>query len=201
MASTPKPDIEQALAGLSSGRDEDVDHAIAAMYATVYAFGMKVCGNSFDAEDTAQETLTRLARSLHRFTNARALVVWLYKVAKSQCLMSRRQSKFAPKQMLSLEELMPAPSSNGLAGEARWAITPEELAMNSELRERLEKAVLGLPKAYRLVLVLRDMEQLDTKEVAEVAGISESAVKVRLHRARAFLRNQLDGWLRQRKQP
>jgi RNA polymerase sigma-70 factor (ECF subfamily) len=161
---------------------------------------MKVCGVREDAEDTAQETLIRLARQLKEFPDARALAVWLYKVAKTQCLMSRRKSKFAPAQMLSLDALMPKEHGPAAPAVKSWKITPEEIVLNKELRSKLEDAVLALPKPYRLVLILRDMEQLDTKEVAEVMGISEETTKMRLHRARVFLRNALAGYV-QRAQP
>src|SRR3990172_12902374 len=100
--------VEQALAILDTGDPKAVNRAIESLQNTVFSFGMKVCGNPADAEDTAQETLIRLARSIKDFPDARALAVWLYKVAKSQCLMSRRKSKFAPAQMLSLDALMPS---------------------------------------------------------------------------------------------
>jgi RNA polymerase sigma-70 factor (ECF subfamily) len=157
---------------------------------------MKVCGSHEDAQDTAQETLIRLARQLREFPDSRALAVWLYKVAKTQCLMSRRKSKFAPAQMLSLDDLMPKDSALSREGIKSWQITPEETVLNQELRGRLEHAILALPKHYRLVLILRDMEQLDTREVAEVMGISEVTVKMRLHRARVFVRNALTGYVR-----
>jgi RNA polymerase sigma-70 factor (ECF subfamily) len=115
---------------------------------------MKVCGVPEDAEDTAQETLIRLARQLKEFPDARALAVWLYKVAKTQCLMSRRKSKFALAQMLSLDALMPKQSGGGAPDVKSWEITPEEIALNKELRSKLEDAILALPKTYRLVLIL-----------------------------------------------
>src|SRR5208337_4917964 len=152
--------VEQALANLKSGNPEDVERALETLQEVVYGFGMKVCGVREDAEDTAQETLIRLARQLKEFPDARALAVWLYKVAKTQCLMSRRKSKFAPAQMLSLDALMPKQSAAALAGTKSWQITPEEMVLNQELRGRLEDAILALPKHYRLVLILRDMEQL-----------------------------------------
>ena len=74
-------------------------------------------------------------------------------------------------------------------------ITPEEIVLNKELRSKLEAAVLTLPKHYRMVLILRDMEQLDTREVAKVMGITEETTKMRLHRARVFLRNALAGYV------
>jgi RNA polymerase sigma-70 factor (ECF subfamily) len=192
--------VEQALANLKSGNPEDVEQALETLQEVVYGFGMKVCGVREDAEDTAQETLIRLARQLKEFPDARALAVWLYKVAKTQCLMSRRKSKFAPAQMLSLDALMPKESGPAAPATKSWEITPEEILLNKELRSKLKDAVLALPKPYRLVLILRDMEQLDTREVAKVMGISEETTKMRLHRARVFLRNALAGYV-QRAQP
>lgn len=188
--------VEHALEILKTGEPQAVEQAIETLQSAVYAFGMKVCGHPEDAEDTTQETLIRLARSLKDFPNARALAVWLYKVAKSQCLMSRRKSKFAPAQMLSLDELMPDRMEAASPLMKSWAVSPEQLVLREESRARLEQAVLALPKHYRLVLILRDMEQLDTKEVAEVLEISEDTVKMRLHRARVFVRNDLEKGLR-----
>jgi len=188
--------VEQALTRLKSGKPEDVERALETLQEIVYGFGMKLCGVREDAEDTAQETLLRLARQLKDFPNARALAVWLYKVARSQCLMSRRKSKFAPAQMLSLDELMPKESGAAVPAIQAWKITPEEIVLNKELRGKLEDAVLSLPPHYRLVLILRDMEQLDTREVAQVMGISEETAKMRLHRARVSLRNALAGYVR-----
>lgn len=183
--------IEQVIKGLQSGNRRDAERALETLQGVVYGFGMKVCGSHEDAEDTAQETLIRLARQLRSFPDARALAVWLYKVAKSQCLMSRRTSKFAPAHMLSLDELMPKDSITSPEGTESWQITPEEIVLKQELRRQLEDAILALPKHYRLVLILRDMEQLDTREVAQVMGISEDTTKMRLHRARVFVRNAL----------
>ncbi len=185
-------EVEQALEILKSGEPRALDRAVETLQSAVYSFGMKVCGNPHDAEDTAQETLVRLARSLKQFPDARALAVWLYKVAKTQCLMSRRQSKFAPAQMLSLDELMPERDESKGATPKSWAITPEEIVLHRESKNQLERAILALPKPYRLVLILRDMEELNTKEVAEVMEITEDTVKMRLHRARVFVRNELE---------
>ncbi len=187
--------IEQALEILKSGNRQDAERALETLQGVVYGFGMKVCGSHEDAQDTAQETLIRLARQLREFPDARALAVWLYMVAKTQCLMSRRKSKFAPAQMLSLDDLMPKEPNLLAAGTKSWLINPEEIVLKEELRSRLEAAILALPKHYRLVLILRDMEQLDTREVAEVMGVSEETTKMRLHRARVYVRNALAGYV------
>jgi RNA polymerase sigma-70 factor, ECF subfamily len=177
MSETNPTRLDRALNWLQSGELSSVERAIDVLQGLVFSFGMKVCGDPADAEDIAQETLLRLARSLKKFPSARAFSVWLYKVAKSQCLMSRRKSKFAPERMLPLDELIPQPNRDGDPEAKSWAITPEEALLQGEFRERLENAIRSLPKPYRLVLILRDMEQLDTREVADVIGISEDTSK------------------------
>ena len=94
--------------GLIQRKDsKSLEEALALLQKTIFSFSMKVCGQRQDAEDTMQEVLLKSVPNLPRFDNAKALMVWLYKVAKNRCLMSRRRSKYAPKEDLSLDELMP----------------------------------------------------------------------------------------------
>ncbi len=102
-----RPELERAVAELKTGSPEALDRALNLLQQTVFSFSMKVCGHREDAEDTAQETLLRTAPHLPQFESPQALAVWLYKVARSRCLMSRRRSKFAPHPHLSLEEVLP----------------------------------------------------------------------------------------------
>lgn len=136
-----------------------------------------------------QEVLGRSFPVLRKFDNPKALLVWLYKVAKTRCLMSRRRSKFAPREELSLEELMPNRSELESLGSEN--INPEAFAIRSEEAGRLRAAIQKLPPQYRIVLVLRDMEGLTDEEVGEITGLREGTVRVRLHRARLFVRKEL----------
>src|ERR1700690_1423166 len=102
-----RPEIEQAVQLLQRGDDAALEQALALLQNTVFSFSMRVCGQREDAEDTMQEVLLKSVPHLPKFDSPKALVVWLYKVAKNRCLMNRRRSKFAPKQDISLEELMP----------------------------------------------------------------------------------------------
>src|ERR1700674_4818352 len=86
---------------------KSLEEALALLQKTVFSFSMKVCGQRQDAEDTMQEELLKSVPNLPKFDNPKALMVWLYRVAKNHCLMSRRRSKYAPKEDLSLDELMP----------------------------------------------------------------------------------------------
>ena len=165
-----RAEVIQAVETLRQNHPDSVERALEQLQGTVFSFSMKLCGNREDAEDTTQETLLQAVPYLQRFDRPEALTLWLYKVAKSRCLMSRRKSKFAPSVQLSLEELMQT---------------------RREPRQRLQQAVLQLPLSHRLVIVLHDMEGLSTKETAALLGIREGTVRVRLHRARLFVQSEL----------
>jgi RNA polymerase sigma-70 factor (ECF subfamily) len=157
---------------------------------TVFSFSMKVCGQREDAEDTMQEVLVKSLPQLAKFESPRALLVWLYKVAKNRCLMTRRRSRFAPEPDLSLDGLMPDRYQlDRFAKEG--PLNPESLAIRSQEARRLREVIQKLPPQYRIVLVLRDMEGLTDEEVGEVTGVRPGTVRVRLHRARLFVRKAL----------
>lgn len=185
-----RADVEKAVALLQRGDDASLEQALGLLQNTVFSFSMRVCGHREDAEDTMQEVLLKSVPQLPKFDSPKALVVWLYKVAKSRCLMSRRKSKFAPAHELSLDELMPDRKElDQLSADGR--INPESFAIRSEQATRLRGAVQKLPPQYRIVLVLRDMEGLTDDEVAEITGLRPGTVRVRLHRARLFVRKEL----------
>jgi RNA polymerase sigma-70 factor (ECF subfamily) len=185
-----RADVIQAVETLQRDQPGGLERALGLLQQTVFSFSMKVCGHRQDAEDTMQETLLKAASYLRRFENPQALAVWLYKVAKNHCLMSRRRSKYAPKENLSLEQLMPDRKELESLADAS-ATAPEKALLGGEIRERLQQAIRRLPPGYRLVLVLHDMEDLSTQEIAQVMRLREGTVRVRLHRARVFLRNEL----------
>ncbi len=185
-----RPEIEQAVQLIQSKDPKSLEDALALLQNTVFSFSMKVCGQRQDAEDTMQEVLLKSVPNLPKFDSPRALMVWLYKVAKTRCLMSRRKSKFAPKEALSLEELMPDRRElEKLSGQADG--TPETALMRRENAKRLREAVRKLPPEYRLILVLHDMEELSDADIAEITGLRAGTIRVRLHRARLFVRKEL----------
>ncbi len=185
-----RSDIEQAVTLLKSGDSGALEKAIGLLQSSVFAFGMRVCGQRQDAEDTMQEVLLKALPYLPRFDNSKALATWLYKVAKNRCLMNRRKSKFAPKEELSLDELMPDREElRGLDGQT--SINPEGAAIHGEQAQRLRDAIRNLPPHHRIVLVLRDMEGFTDEEVSEITGLRPGTIRVRLHRARLFVRREL----------
>ncbi len=181
--------VEQALALIRDRRPDSIDQALALLQNTVYSFSMKVCGHPQDAEDTMQEVLLKAIPHLSNFDNPRALAVWLYKVARNRCLSNRRGEKNSAQKNISLNELMP--DGRELAELLSKAPGPELAALNRESAEHLKQAVLAVPPAYRMVLVLHDMEELSTAEVAQITGLREGTVRVRLHRARLLVRRHL----------
>ena len=185
-----RKEIEQAMSLLEKHDPHALEQALELLQGTVFSFSMQVCGQRQDAEDTMQDVLVKSLPYLSKFESPRALLVWLYKVAKNRCLMSRRKSKFAPKQNLSLDALMPDRQElASLAGEA--PVNPESLAIRSQQARRLREVIQQLPPQYRIVLVLRDMEGLTDDEVGDITGLRPGNVRVRLHRARLFVRQKL----------
>jgi RNA polymerase sigma-70 factor (ECF subfamily) len=185
-----RPEIEQVVQLIQRKDPKSLEEALALLQNTVFSFSMKVCGQRQDAEDTMQEVLLKSVPNLPKFDNPKALMVWLYKVAKTRCLMSRRRSKFAPKEALSLEELMPDRRElQKLSGNPDG--TPETSLLRRENAKRLREAVQKLPVEYRLILVLHDMEELSDGDVAEITGLRLGTIRVRLHRARLFVRKEL----------
>jgi RNA polymerase sigma-70 factor (ECF subfamily) len=182
--------MKEALDLIHENRPESVERALALLQNTVYSFSMKVCGHPEDAEDTMQEVLLKLLPYLQKFENPQALSVWLYKVARNRCLMNRRGAKKARNRHVSLDDLMPSEFELGQLLKSTGP-NPEVNVLRDETRKRLRDALLKVPPLYRMVLVLHDMEGLSTSEVARVIGIREGTVRVRLHRARLLLRQEL----------
>ncbi|MBU1183145.1 MAG: sigma-70 family RNA polymerase sigma factor [Proteobacteria bacterium] len=157
----------------------------------LYNFGLKVCGETRDAEDMVQETFLNVYRYLADFRSESKFKNWLYRIAASVCIKKRRKSKFAPQKEISLEDFIPENKDNIPDSLPSWASKPLEKVLNDELSKNIRKAILLLPEKYRVVLVLRDIEGFDTEETAQILNIKPSSVKVRLHRARLFLKEKL----------
>ncbi len=182
--------LEQALELIRENQPGSLDRALTLLQNTVYSFSMKVCGHPQDAEDTMQDVLLKLLPYLPKFESPQALSVWLYKVARNRCISQHRRAASAPARNLSLDELMP--HSLELQELLNGGVpNPEAALLNSESAEHLKQAVLSVPAQYRMVLVLHDMEDLSTAEVARIMRLREGTVRVRLHRARLFVRQRL----------
>lgn len=169
----------------------------------IVAFARRACGDGSDAEDIAQETFLRAFRSFDQLEDSGHARAWLFTIARRVCQRLHRKKSGEPRHFESLEpltELWPRPG----------ATVPDALSLvdeafdsrtRSEARERVEAAISNLPQPFRAVLVLADVAELSTPEIAAVLGLKEATVKTRIHRARLRVRAALAEALPQRPAP
>ena len=185
-----RPELIQATDLLRLNTPAAVEEAIGLLQNTVYSFSMKVCGHPEDAEDTMQEVLFRSIGHLTKLHTPQELAVWLYTVTRNRCWRMRRKPASAPEHMLSLDELMPTDDELGLllkdAGEG-----PEGNLLHTEQHHLLHQAILRIPAPLRIVLVLHDIEELTTEQVAQILDLQQGTVRIRLHRARLSVRKEM----------
>jgi RNA polymerase sigma-70 factor (ECF subfamily) len=185
-----RPELIQAAELLRRNTPEAVEEAIGLLQNAVYSFSMKVCGHPEDAEDTMQEVLSRSLGHLAKIQDPQALAVWLYTVSRNRCWRMRRKGASAARDTVSLDELMPGAAELGrLLQDA--AEGPEANLLHAEQHHLLHQAVLRIPVQLRIVLVLHDMEELTTEQVAQILDLQPGTVRVRLHRARLSVRKEM----------
>jgi len=179
--------------GLMTGDSGAFDRFVDAYHTKLFRYAFTMCGHREDAEEVSQETLLKAFENLGQLREPERFRPWLFRIAKNACLMKRRKSLFAPAAELSLDEVRPSKSGDGLKLEIPdWSAMPDDAAANSELHWALEMAIRQLPEQYRAVFLLRDVEGLSTAEAAQALELGEDAIKQRLHRARLALRKSLD---------
>lgn len=154
---------------------------------TVYNFAFKICRDKERAEHTMQETFLSMVKSIKQFSGKSKLSTWLYTVVSNHCLMMARSNKKHLHASLDDEDTLIDEKNI-----TDWKISPDKITENSELKDILDKAINKLPPDYRVVFMLRDIKGFSTEETGKAINLSVPAVKSRLHRARAFLRNELN---------
>jgi RNA polymerase sigma-70 factor (ECF subfamily) len=157
----------------------------------IFRFANRLCGHADDAKDLVQETFLNAYRGLKDFRGDASVSTWVYTIATHACIRMRRKRKGEPNHELSLEEFIPTSEGEFRLQLPAGGLSPQQALENKQLRRALNGAIQKLPKKYRLVLVLRDMEGLTAREVGSIMGLNERAVKSRLHRARLFVRKEL----------
>lgn len=145
-----------------------------------------------DAADAVQDAFLSAFRSIHQFAGGSKLSTWLHRIVVNACLTKIRAARSKP--TTSIENLLPTFDDSGHHANRVpvWSEIPAHRLHASELRDRVRACIDDLPETYRTVLILRDMEGLDTDQTATELDISPAAVKVRLHRARQALKTLLD---------
>jgi RNA polymerase sigma-70 factor (ECF subfamily) len=201
MPTGPKPrkirdaDFE-LIREINSGQKDRSAELIQKYEQRLYNFGLRMCRDVQDAEDLVQDTFLNVFRYLDAFRFETKFKNWLYRIATTSCIKKRRRSKFAPDKELSLEDLLPGDDNDVPDQDAAWLSIPLEQLLNEELSLFIHQAIGDIPEKYRVVVVLRDMEGFSTEETAQILNLTPANVKVRLHRARLFLREKLKGYFR-----
>lgn len=188
---------EPAIVGrLQSGDDDAFELVVRAYSPRLLAVARRLVGNDEEAQDALQDALLSAARNIGSFAGDAKLSTWLHRVTVNASLMRLRTRRRRPE--MSIDSLLPIFMDDGhqVDPPARWKELPSDGALQAEARDRIREAIDTLPENYRTVLVLRDIEGLDTAETAAVLGVSDNAVKTRLHRARQALRSLLDPLVR-----
>lgn len=157
----------------------------------VYRLAVGMTKSPTEAEEVVQDAFLSLFRNLGTFRGDSTPSTWIYRIATNAALMRLRTKRRKP--LLSVEDIDPVQRPQGSIWPAgAWSRRPEEVVLDRELRERIEQAITELPEKYSIVLLLRDVEGLSNSEVAEMIGLTIPTVKARLHRARIFVRNELE---------
>lgn len=197
MAQHP-PDIE-LIEALRRGDTGAAERFLQAYQERIFAFGMMVCGHREDAEDIAQESLLSALHSVAQLRSPEAFHVWLFRIVRNACYRQRRVSRHAAQAPVPLDEVPEtAMLAEAATDEASW---PEQMLLREETRRVVQEAIARLPAQDRLIVLLRDFENLSTEEVAKIMDLGLSATKMRLQRARQKLRRELEPYLRSRTAP
>lgn len=196
MPQNGKPEIKkdedyELVQAINAGRADRFEELINRYEQKIYNFSLRMCNDVQDAEDMVQETFLNVFKYLKSFRYETKLKNWIYRIAASACIKRRRKSKFAPEKELSLDEFMPGEGEGGPREIPDWANVPLDRLLDEELASIVKAGIDSLPDKYRMILMLRDIEGFSTAEAAQILDLTESNVKVRLHRARLYLRDRL----------
>jgi RNA polymerase sigma-70 factor, ECF subfamily len=175
---------------LKAGDEEAFERLVREHAGRLLAVARRLLRDPRDAEEVVQEAFTSAFRSLKTFRAECRLSTWLHRIVVNQALMRLRARRRRPE--VALDRLLPvfAPDGHRLAQTAEPS--PELALTSSETRRMVRAAIDQLPDAYRTVLLLRDIEEMDNQAVAAQLGITPNAAKIRLHRARQALVTLLD---------
>ena len=163
----------------------------------IYATALRITRNHHDSEEVLQEVLLLLAKKIDTFRSDSKFSTWLYRVTLNTCY-SRVRTESKHTKDISLDDYAPYDKNGSLGGKVKlkeWSNNPYLILYRKEALEIVENAIADLPEKYRVVIILKDIEQLSQDEISDILGISVGAVKSRLHRARLFVRDKISDYL------
>lgn len=188
-----RPLVEQAKAGDFAA----MESLLVKYERQVFGVARRIVQKHQDAEEVTQQTFLSVIEHLDKFREESLFRTWLLRIATNHALALLRKQKVRAASPLNDGDSDDGDSDDAYDGIphpeyiAAWRETPEELAVRRETRQHIDEALATLNEKYRAVFVLRDIEELSTRETADILGITQEAVKVRLLRARLMLRERL----------
>jgi RNA polymerase sigma-70 factor (ECF subfamily) len=193
MIETTTPQLSLEL--LRTGDRAEFARLVEAYYTPIYRLGLKMLGDSADAEDVLQNTFLKALQHLPDFEGRSSLSTWLYRIAANEALMMLRKRR----PTIPLDE-NPDDTDDGFMPTqfTDWCCLPEQEFLTDESKHHLDEAIQRLPETLKVVFLLRDIEGLSIRETSEALGLSETAVKTRLLRARLHLRESLSTYYGER---
>lgn len=185
-------DDAELLSGLRGGDNDAYEHLVRTYSPRLMAVAKRFLRDEQDAADALQDAFINAFRNLDKFNEQARLSTWLHRIVVNASLTKLR--KAGRRSEVSIDGLLPAFTADGHLASANpaWGVTPDEIAQDRERKGWVREQIERLPDDYRDIILLRDIEEMDTAETAELLGISTGAVKTRLHRARQALKALLE---------
>ena len=182
----------ELVAQAQGGKLEAFEELVRRHTQLIYRTLMAILGNAIDAQDAMQDTLLSAFKHISGFQGRAKFSTWLVSIARNTALQRLRSRK----NVESLDEGEYEEDRDFRPRQVRaWQDNPEQCHSKSEMRQLVERGLLQLPAKYRVVVVLRDIEQLSADDVARQLGLSVPAVKTRLLRGRLMLREWLSQYV------
>jgi RNA polymerase sigma-70 factor (ECF subfamily) len=187
----------ELLAGLQAGDDAAYARLVRTHAGRMLAVARRMLRDEDAAEDVVQDAFISAFKAIDRFKGDSKLSTWLHRIVVNAALMRIRAR--SRRSESSIEDLLPRFLEDGhhVVSPEEWKHSAHELLEREATRGKVRELIDQLPDDYRTVLVMRDIEELDTRETAELLGITPNAAKIRLHRARLALRELLDPHMRE----
>jgi RNA polymerase sigma-70 factor, ECF subfamily len=184
---TEPPALDPLVARLKAGDDDAFAEVVRTLGGRMLAVARRFMKDDDAARDVVQDAFLSAHRGIQRFDGQAQLSTWLHRIVVNAALMRLRARQRRPEQ--SIEPLLPVFQEDGHHVEpvVSWAESGDRVLERRETQRLVRAAIADLPESHRVVLMMRDIEDLSTRDAAEMLGITENAVKLRLHRARQAL--------------
>ena len=193
---THDPASATLITGLQSGDPSAFETLLRDYGPRLLRLARRILINEEDARDALQDAFVSVYRSIGKFEATSSLSTWLHRIVVNSALMKLRTKKRKPEE--DIEHYLPRFAEDGhqIEPSTPWTESADSILEREELRTAVRAAIAQLPETYRIVLQLRDIEEMSTAETADLLGTTSNIVKIRLHRARQALKTLLDPTMR-----